>query len=224
MIKDKPDWAKALAPLLKKYKGRRHPLDYQNTYQLLVMVLLSAQSSDKLINTIAADLFAAFPSMEALVKARPEDLYRYISKVSGFRKKAIWLLKIAQELGSDERIPKDLEGLTALTGIGRKSANVILRESGSRAEGVIVDLHVVRVAPRLGIAKSSDPKIIEKEIMDKTPSRLWGETGMAISFLGREICRPTDPKHELCPVSASCAYFAKLSLGKKPLRKLRSRS
>ena len=223
-MKNKPDWAKALAPLLKKYKGRKHPLDYQNTYQLLAMVLLSAQSSDKLINTIAPAFFAAFPSMEALKKARPEDLYRFLSKVSGFRKKAVWLINIAQELGSDERIPMDMDGLTALTGIGRKSANVILRESGIKAEGVIVDLHVVRVAPRLGIAKSTDPKIIEKEIMEKIPPRLWGEAGMAISFLGREICRPTDPKHDLCPVSAACAYYSKLNNGKKPVSKAKSKS
>jgi len=212
----KTNWTQALDPLIRKYKGRKHPLDYQNTYQLLVMVLLSAQSSDKLINAIAPELFSAFPSMEALCKTTAEDLHRYISKVSGFRKKAIWLLKIAQELRTNEQIPLDMKGLTALPGIGRKSANVILRESGKKAEGVIVDLHVLRVAPRLGIAKSDDPKIIEKEIMKEIPPGLWAEAGMAISFLGREICRPTNPNHDICPVKASCAYYAQLKKTKKP--------
>jgi endonuclease-3 len=212
----KTDWSKALGPLIKKYKGRKHPLDYQNTYQLLVMVLLSAQSSDKLINAIAPELFRAYPSIESLTRISPDDLYKYISKVSGFRKKAIWILKIAQELKANENIPLTMKGLTALTGIGRKSANVILRESGIKAEGVIVDLHVVRVAPRLGIAKSDDPKIIEKQIMEKIPSSLWAEAGMAISFLGREICRPTDPKHEICPVKLSCEYYAQQIKTKKP--------
>ncbi len=209
------NWNEALAPLLKKYKGKKHPLDYHSTYQLLTMVLLSAQSSDKLINDIAPEFFKAFPSMEALEKAKPEDLQPYIRKVSGFWKKSEWLVKIGQEIKTDKKIPLDMKGLTALPGLGRKSANVILRETGKKAEGVIVDLHVVRVAPRLGIAEGEDPKKIEKEIMGKIEPASWGEIGMAISFLGREICRPTDPKHDLCPVKGVCSYYAQISKGKK---------
>ncbi|MFM7857102.1 MAG: endonuclease III domain-containing protein, partial [Flammeovirgaceae bacterium] len=93
----------------------------------------------------------------------------------------------------NDNLPTNLEALTALPGIGRKSANVILREMGLPAEGVIVDLHVVRVAPRLGIAKGTDPKKIEKQIMESLDPKDW-DAGMAISFLGREICRPTNPK------------------------------
>jgi len=100
-----------------------------------------------------------------------------------------------------------MEELTALPGIGRKSANVIMRESDIPAEGVIVDLHVVRVAPRLGIASGTDPKKIEKQIMDEIPSNDWGEIGMAMSFLGREICRPTNPKCLECPMNTVCEYY-----------------
>lgn len=122
-------------------------------------------------------------------------------------------MEIAQTVKKDSHIPMTLDGLTALPGIGRKSANVILRESGKEPEGVIVDLHVVRVAPRLGIASGTDPKKIEKQIMDALPQTEW-DAGMAMSFLGREICRPT-PKCELCLMRKMCQYYANvISAGK----------
>jgi endonuclease-3 len=114
-------------------------------------------------------------------------------------------MEISQTVEKDANIPGTLEGLTALPGIGRKSANVILRESGKPAEGVIVDLHVVRVAPRLGIASGTDPKKIEKQIMETLPLKEW-DAGMAMSFLGREICRP-QPKCEICLMNTVCAYY-----------------
>lgn len=200
------NWPLALKPLLAKYKGKKHPLEYRNTYQLLVMVVLSAQDSDKHINSLAPAFFKAFPDMKALAKADAEALYPFIGKVRNFGNKTKWLLQIADTIKQDKNIPLNLDELTKLPGIGRKSANVILRESGAKAEGVIVDLHVVRVAPRLGIATGSDPKKIEAQIMEAMPQSTWGEVGMAISFLGRETCRPTNPKHEECVVSKSCEY------------------
>jgi endonuclease-3 len=199
-------WAEALKPLLKQYKNKKHPLEYKNLYQLVVMVVLSAQDSDKHINSLAPALFKAFPNMKALSKATEETLMPFIGKVRGWRNKSAWLMEMAQSLKTDKNIPLTLDELTALKGIGRKSANVIMREAGVAAEGVIVDLHVVRVAPRLGITKSTDPKKIEADIMAVMPPKTWGEIGMAISFLGRETCRPKDPKHEDCVVNAYCAF------------------
>ena len=112
---------------------------------------------------------------------------------------------MAQTIKDDKNIPSTLDELTALKGIGRKSANVILREAGKPAEGVIVDLHVVRVAPRLGIATGTDPKKIEKQIKETLPQKQW-DAGMAMSFLGREICRPT-PKCEICLMNTVCEYY-----------------
>jgi endonuclease-3 len=204
------NWAQAVKPLIKKYEGRQHPLEYKNIYQLLVMVVLSAQSSDDQINKIAPDFFKAFPNMQALSNAKPETLHPFINKVRNFTKKAEWLVGIAQEIKTDKNISLTMKELVALTGIGRKSANVIMREAKVKAEGVMVDLHVVRVANRLGIAESEDPKIIEKQIMEKIPEKDWGETGMAISFLGRETCRPTNPKHAECVMKNICAYYSKI--------------
>lgn len=203
----KIDWAADLKPLLDKYKNKKHPLDYKDVYQLLVMVILSAQDSDKHINEIVPPLFNAFPNMKSLARADEESLHRYIGKVRNFGNKTKWLLELAQKIKENKNIPLNMDELTALPGIGRKSANVIMREAGVKAEGVIVDLHVLRVAPRLGIASGTDPKKMEKQIMDVIPGKDWGKIGMAISFLGRETCRPTNPKCEDCVVSACCAYF-----------------
>jgi endonuclease-3 len=204
----KINWPTAIQPLLKKYKGKKHPLDYGNTYQLVVMVVLSAQDSDRHINQVAPKLFEIYPDMQALSKASPETLYPLIGEVRNFANKAKWLMEIAQTIKKDRNIPLTLEALTALPGIGRKSANVILRESGAAAEGVIVDLHVVRVAPRLGIASGTDPKKIEKQIMDILPQKDW-DAGMAMSFLGRETCRPQQPKCDICIMNVSCAFYQK---------------
>lgn len=200
------NWKKEFQPLIKKYKGKKHPLEYNSFYELVVMVVLSAQDSDRHINKIAPDFFKAFPDMKALSKAEPEGLYQFISKVRNFGNKTKWLLELAREIKQDKNIPSTLEELTALPGIGRKSANVIMREMGVPAEGIIVDLHVVRVAPRLGIATGTDPKKIEKQMMEALDKKDWGEAGMAVSFLGREICRPSNPKHEECVMKNVCAY------------------
>lgn len=204
----KTNWPEAFKPLIKKYKGKPHPLEYKSIYQLLVMVILSAQDSDKNINKIAPELFNAFPDMKALSRANAETLYKYISKVRNFGNKAKWLVDLAQKIKENKNIPLTMEGLTELPGIGRKSANVIRREAGEKPEGVIVDLHVVRVAPRLGIAIGSDPKKIEKQIMEAMPQKDWG-IGMDISFLGREICRPTNPNCGECVMAPNCDFVKK---------------
>lgn len=203
----KTNWQEAFTPLIKKYKGKQHPLDYKNLYQLVVMVILSAQDSDKNINNLAPTFFKAFPDMASLVKADAEILFQHLSKVRNFGNKTKWLMELSAKIRDDKNIPLTMEELTQLPGIGRKSANVIMRESGIKAEGVIVDLHVVRVAPRIGVATGTDPKKIEKQIMEVIPQKDWGEIGMAISFLGREICRPTNPKCPECVMNPNCDYF-----------------
>lgn len=214
MATTKTNWPKVMLPLIEKYKHKKHPLNHGNTYQLLVMVVLSAQSRDDVINQIAPGFFAAWPDMSALAAASPEKLFPYLAGVRNFAHKATWLVNIAQQIRTDKNIPDTQEELVKLPGIGRKSANVILREMHRPPEGVIVDLHVVRVAPRLGIVKDEDPKKIEEKLMKILPTDEW-DAGMAMSFLGREICLPK-PKCEICLMNEVCAYYARLL--KKPKR------
>ncbi|WP_281233361.1 endonuclease III domain-containing protein [Flavobacterium gelatinilyticum] len=202
------NWETKLKPILKKYKGKKHPLDYQNTYQLLIMVILSAQDSDANINAISPTLFEKFPTLNSLAKTDFDSLLPYINKVRNYVTKAKWILEIAETIKNDKDIPLTMQGLTALKGVGRKSANVILRETNKPAEGIIADLHVIRVAPRIGIIKESkDGNKIEKDMMQVLPKNIWSEIGMAISFLGRETCRPK-PKCSECLLTGICLYYA----------------
>ena len=222
----KTNWNSEIAPLLKEYAQKKHPLDYHSLYELIVMVVLSAQSTDKIVNTIAPQLFQAFPNMEALSRCDVEMLIPYITEVRNFRNKANWLIKIAGQVKQDKNIPTAMEELVKLPGIGRKSANVIMREAKAKAVGVIVDLHVLRVAPRLGIASetnSEDATKMEKELMAAVDQKQWGELGMAISFLGREVCRPSDPMHDKCVMNKVCAFFTKHKNGSKPKAKAKSK-
>lgn len=202
------EWTQKLQPLIEKYRGKKHPLNYDNIYQLMIMVILSAQDSDANINKIAPALFEAYPNLEKLSISNPDAIIPYISKVRNFNTKASWIIELAQSLKKDENIPSTMEELVALKGIGRKSANVIMRETNTKAEGIIADLHVIRVAPRIGlINETKDGNKVEKQLMQVLDKKIWGEIGMAMSFLGRELCRPTNPKCTVCPINKVCDYY-----------------
>jgi endonuclease-3 len=224
--RSKLDWNKALRPLFQKYKGRKHPLEYKSSYQLLVMVILSARDSDRNINALAPALFEKFPSMEQLAKATLEDLYPFIDKVRNFRNKALWLTETAKRIRYDRNIPQTLDELIRYPGIGRKSANVIMSQMNVPAEGVIVDIHTLRVAPRLGIANGTNPEKIEKQLMAEVLKKHWHALGMCLTWLGREICRPTNPKCLECVMNKVCRFYnsSKMSpSGKKgPVIRIRS--
>ena len=206
------NWKENLEPLINKYKGRKHPLNYNNTYQLLIMVILSAQDSDANINNIAIPLFEKYPNLESVSNSSIDEITPYLIKVRNYQTKTNWIFDLAQLLKTNSNIPTNLTDLIALKGIGRKSANVILREMNQKTEGIIVDLHVIRVAPRIGLTpKYEDGNRIEKQLMQQLPYEIWNEIGMALSFLGREICRPTNPKCKDCPINIHCNYFINLN-------------
>ena len=199
------DWAKAIRPLLRKYQKKKHPLESHNNFQLIVMVVLSAQSTDDAVNKIAPGFFEKYPNLPSLAKAKGPELFSQLKGIRNFANKAAWLTEMARTLKTDSAIPKTMDDLIQLPGIGRKSANVIRREMGLPPEGIIVDLHVVRVARRLGIVTEEEPKKIEVQLMQTLPKKEW-DAGMAMSFLGREICRP-QPKCAICPMNDVCAFF-----------------
>lgn len=205
---EEKNWNVLLRPLFRKYGKRKHPLAYNNPYQLVVMVVLSAQTTDALINSLAPEFFRHFPSFSSLAKATPEELYPFIKSVRGYRKKASWLVEIAKHIPNEKALPLTLEELTALPGIGRKTANVILREVGAPPQGIFVDLHVARVVPRLGIATETQPDKIERALMALLPAKYWHSAGMAFSYLGREICRPSKPLCPECLLQTCCVWYA----------------
>ena len=211
LFDDKNEWVTKLEPIIQKYKDRKHPLEYKNTYQLMVMVVLSAQDSDANVNKISLGLFKIYPNFESLATANFIDLIPHISKVKNYETKGKWLIEMAQTIKTNKNIPINMNGLVALKGIGRKSANVILRETKVAPEGIISDLHVIRVAPRIGLCLDyKDGNRIEKELMLVFPKSIWGEIGMILSLLGREICRPTNPNCSECLINPVCLYFNNL--------------
>ncbi len=203
------DWNNVLKPLFKKYKNKKHPLAYKNDYQLMVMIVLSARASDAMVNALAPAFFKRYPTFKHLAKAEPEELYP-VMKVPGFRNKAEWIIGMAKTINDLGSIPRTIAELTAMKGFGRKSANVFMSQTGLKAEGVIVDLHTLRVAPRLGIAEGDDPKKIELQLMEKIDRKNWHVLGMSLTYLGRETCRPTDPKCHECLISYYCSYYIDL--------------
>lgn len=205
------DWQKELQPLIDTYKGKKHPLHFQNPYQLVIMVILAAQDSDANINIISKPFFDEYPDFKSLSNSNPNNLIVYFSSVKNYPNKINWILDTASVL-KDKTIPKRLDELVKLKGIGRKSANVILRETHQKPEGILVDLHVLRVVPRFGLTpENKDANKIEKILMEKLPYSMWNDIGMAFSFLGRTICRPTNPKCTICPIHKNCGYFKNIS-------------
>jgi endonuclease-3 len=205
----KQQWLPVLLPLFKEYGQKKHPLEHRSLYELIVAVILSSQTTDERINALTPAFFKKYPSMKQLSSARPEDLYEFIRSVRSCMKKAKWLVEIARRVGDDTRIPRTMEGLTKLPGIGRKSANVIIRESGGTAEGIVIDLHVARVVPRLGLTTEENVEKMEKKLMEIVPREHWNAAGMSFSFLGRELCRPMDPRCTECLMKNGCAYYKK---------------
>ncbi|MHB1049890.1 MAG: endonuclease III domain-containing protein [Bacteroidota bacterium] len=204
----KIDWDAAFIPLFKKYKGKKHPLLYHNPYQLIVMIVLSARASDAMVNKLSPKFFSSYPSFTHLAKAKPEELYPLL-RVPGFKKKAEWIVDIARTVEESGTIPETMESLVQLKGFGRKSANVFMSQMQREPEGVIVDLHTLRVAPRLGITDESDPVKVEKSLMEKVKRKNWHLLGLSLTYLGRETCRPTHPHCHECVMNTVCTYAQK---------------
>jgi endonuclease-3 len=206
-VRSKVDWDSALRPLFKKHRGKKHPLNYKDEYQLMVMIVLSARASDAMVNNLAPAFFEKYPTFRHLAAATPEELYPLL-RLPGFRNKAAWIVGIASAVTTSGGIPKTMAELTVLKGFGRKSANVYMSQVGLPAEGVIVDLHTLRVAPRLGIAEGEDAKKMEVQLMEAVAPKYWHDLGMSLTYLGRETCRPTDPHCDECPMRTVCRYNA----------------
>ncbi|WP_026713708.1 endonuclease III domain-containing protein [Flavobacterium daejeonense] len=200
------DWKENLNLILEKYSNQKHPLAYKNLYQLFIMVILSAQDSDENINKIAPNFFYKFPNIKSLTKTDENQITAYINKVKHHQNKAIWIINAAKIIKEDSKIPLTLKDLLNIKGIGRKSAGAILKEFNIPFEGIMTDLHVLRVAPRIGIIKSTKDGIkAEQLLMQELPREIWNNIGIALSFLGREICRPL-PKCQKCPLNKNCQY------------------
>lgn len=194
---------------------RQHPgadteLAYRTAFELLIATILSAQSTDARVNLATPALFARFPDATRLAQAQAAEVERLIVSTGFFRQKAKSIITTARLLVErhDGEVPAVMEALTALAGVGRKTANVVLGHALG-IPGFPVDRHVLRVANRLGIAVGDDPEVVEAELCRKLPKARWTQASDTLILHGRRVCRPT-PACDRCAASDLCRYFAGL--------------
>jgi endonuclease-3 len=192
--------------LAERWPDVRVELDHQNAYQLLVATILAAQSTDKMINTITPALFARYPDAAALAQADQAELEPLIFKSGFYRMKAKHLLEMARAVVANHggQVPETMDGLVALPGVARKTANVVLGCALGKNEGVIVDTHVTRVSARLGITTQTEPVKIEQDLMALVPREDWTRFANRMIHHGRYICLAKGPRCDECPLAPVC--------------------
>jgi endonuclease III len=181
-------------------------LDHTSAYQLLVATILAAQSTDKLINTVTPALFARYPTPGALARADPAELEAMIYSTGFYRMKAKHLIGMAQQIVERHagEVPDTMEQLVALPGVARKTANVVLGSVFGKNEGVVVDTHVARLAPRLGLTAHSEPAKIEQDLMAAVPRDQWSVFAHRLIWHGRRVCHARQPDCEHCTLAPLC--------------------
>jgi endonuclease-3 len=192
--------------LKREYPEAICALLHADPYQLLVATILSAQCTDARVNLVTPELFRRYPDASRLASAVPADVESLIRSTGFFRAKARNLLAMASQVAERHggRIPEDLEALTALSGVGRKTANVVLGTAFGQAEGIVVDTHVKRLARRLGLAKGKSPEQIERELMEVVPRVEWVDLSHRLIQHGRRVCLARKPKCLSCSLAELC--------------------
>ena len=195
--------------------SEQHPnadteLHYRNAFELLVATILSAQSTDARVNMVTPALFERYPDAAALARARQASLEKQIKSTGFFRQKSKALIGMAQMLVAEHggEVPADMDKLTELPGVGRKTANVVLGHALG-VPGLPVDRHVLRVSNRIGIASSDDPEEVERQLTTALPPRMWTLASDVQILHGRRICRPK-PLCDKCSVRKDCDYYRAL--------------
>jgi len=182
-------------------------LHYRDAFELLVATILSAQSTDRRVNLVTPALFTRYPDARALSRASAGKLESLVHSTGFFRAKSKALLGMARALVAEHgaEVPADMDALTALPGVGRKTANVVLGHALG-VPGFPVDRHVLRVANRLGIAEGEQPEVVEEQLCGALPKSRWTRTSDTLILHGRRICKPT-PLCGQCVVCDACDYF-----------------
>lgn len=183
-------------------------LEYKNSFQLLIGVILSAQTTDKQVNAILPDLFKKYPNPEALGKASKTDVAEIIKPVGFFNVKASNIIKTASAVhcNYNDEVPETMEELLTLSGVGRKSANVI-RGACFDLPAIIVDTHFARTVTRLGLTEEKSPDKIESYLSETVPQNIQYRFSMLLNKLGREYCHARKPDCSNCPISSLCSWY-----------------
>ncbi len=190
-----------------QHPGADTELHFRTPFELLAATILSAQSTDQRVNMVTPALFARYPDAASLSRATPEELEPQIHSTGFFRAKSRALIGMAQALVSRHggEVPADMEALTALPGVGRKTANVVLGHALG-VPGLPVDRHVLRVANRIGLAEGEDAEKVEAQLCALLQEDRWTRASDALILHGRRVCKPK-PRCPACAVQAWCDYY-----------------
>ncbi|MBQ7879923.1 MAG: endonuclease III [Clostridia bacterium] len=208
----KEDQKIALAELERLYPDARPALRYSTTYELLIAVILSAQCTDERVNIVTEKLFAEHNTPQTMLLLSQEALEKYIFSCGLYRSKAAHILSasrdIVEKFGGE--VPSTFEELTSLSGVGRKTANVVYSVAFG-GDAIAVDTHVFRVSNRLGLAKGDTPKQVEDGLHKSVPKEKWSKAHHWLIYHGRRVCRAQKPDCENCTLRGVCDYAKKRS-------------
>lgn len=204
---DRKQRANEISKMLKKlYPDAKTELNYSNPFELLIATILSAQTTDVTVNKITPELFKKYPDPYALSKARIEDVEKIIRPSGFYHNKAKNIIETSKILVEkfNGRVPDNMEGLLELSGVSRKTANVVLANAFKRNEGIAVDTHVKRLSYRIGLSKNTEPEKIEKDLMSLFDKKDWGFISNALILHGRRVCSAKKPLCEECKINKYC--------------------
>jgi len=201
--------SKVFELLSEDYPDVKTELTYKNPYELLIAVILSAQCTDVRVNLTTPGLFRKYPTPQKLAAAKPADVEKLIHACGFYRAKTKSIMTAARDIierfGGE--VPRTLDELVTLAGVGRKTASVVLNQAFDEP-AIAVDTHVKRVAHRLGWTKNTDPVKVEHDLRALLPKEQWSKVNGMLILHGRRVCKARNPKCEDCRVSAYCAYYA----------------
>lgn len=203
--------------LKKTYPDATCALNHSNPVELLIATILSAQCTDERVNLVTATLFRKYPSVADYANADPAELEKDISSINFFRNKARSIQTTARLLLEKHNgsLPKTLEELTQLAGVGRKTANVVLGTAFGIPTGVVVDTHVARLTQLLGLTKNKDAEKIEQDLIELVPKKEWIDFSHRLIWHGRRICKARKPNCAECSLEPLCPSSLLKSAGKK---------
>jgi endonuclease-3 len=199
--------AEIIKRLKKEYTGTPQTvLRYSTPFELLVATILSAQTTDVLVNRVTTELFKKYRSVQDVANTTPEKLAQDIRSVNFFNNKAKNINKTAQVLIEKfgGKVPQTMEELVSLPGVARKTANIVLSGAFGLNEGIAVDTHVKRLAYRLGLTRYEDPVKIENDLLAITPKKEWGNLSHLLIFHGRKVCQAKKADHAVCVLVDLC--------------------
>ncbi len=194
-----------LAILERLYPNPQTALEFQSDFQLLIAVILSAQTTDARVNLTTPNLFAKYPTPEKLAVARSADVERIIKSTGFFRMKTKNIINCARDLVErfGGKVPHDREALESLAGVGRKTASVVMAAAFHEA-ALAVDTHVFRVSHRLGLTLGTTPRHVEDDLTKIVPPEKWGDATHWLILHGRQVCKAPTPQCNRCPVNHLC--------------------